>query len=351
MRGLLFVVVVGAAVLAAGTAAAVTDFHTPDFGPTGSPPVASAPCQDRLYCNSFTDHPDVSWYGDGEWRPDGTIGWISTGNTIQTTDELCTMGPVCQPLFDPTNGGSVTRGFAWGIGAGDSWVGSWEILPFQAFLAHVDADCNVISEIRLIDPDTGLGYQYAGLAMDTANGHLWGNLRNDPPGTPSRFVELDINGAVPVVIQGPMIAPWPEGGSIGHGGFEYNERDCTLIAMRQQVGGSPLVGTARVGVFSDLNPTGAGGVAFLAECQINLTAHCTGTGDQANPNHPWGLSVVAGDFLYGIFSEINLDAGCGVPAPPAVSDISFFSLPAYATECRTTAVEPSTWGRVKNSYK
>jgi hypothetical protein len=306
---------------------------------------------DRLYCNSFTEHPDVSWYADGEWL-NGTIGWVSTGNTIQTTDELCGMGPVCQPLFDPTNGGSVTRGFSWGIGAGDFWVGSWEIAPFPALLAHVDADCNVIAEFELIDPDTGLRYQYSGLATDMAHGHLWGNLRNNPAGTPSRFVELDINGAAPVVIQGPMICPWPEGPSQGHGGLEYNENDCTLIAMRQDPGAAPQAGVARIGVFSDVNPAGVGGVAFLNECQINQAAHCTGTTQQADANHPWGISVVASpDFTYVIFSEINLGAACDVPAPPAVSDISFCSLPAYETMCGTIAVEPTTWGRVKNSYR
>jgi hypothetical protein len=353
MRALFSILVVGVAVLAAGTVAAVPDIHTPgEFVPGGTPPVASAPCQDRLYCNSFTEHPDVSWYADGEWRPDGTIGWISTGSTIQTTDELCTMGPVCQPAFDPNNGGSVTRAFAWGIGAGDSWVGSWHFPPNNAKLAHVDAACNVIAEFEILDTDTGLPLQYGGLAMDTANGHLWANLRNNPVGTPSRFIELDINGAGPVILQGPMIAPWPEGPSIGVGGFDYNERDCTLIAMRQDGGNVPNAGTARIAVFKDNLPAGIGGVSFLAECQINLTAHCTGTADQANPNHPWGLAVVGGDFLYAIFSEINLDPGCGVPAAPAVSDVSFVSLPGYESICeKTTAVEPTTWGRVKNSYK
>jgi hypothetical protein len=305
---------------------------------------------DRLYCNSFTEHPDVSWYADGEWRPDGTIGWVSTGGTIQTTDELCGMGPVCAALVDA----SVTRAFAWGIGAGDQWVGTWEIAGFPpAALIHLDADCNEIARFSILDPDTGLNLQYAGLAVDTAHGHIWGNLRNNPAGTPSRFVELDINGAAPVVIQGPMICPWPEGPSIGAGGLEYNENDCTLIAMRQDPGAAPQAGVARIGVFSDVNPAGVGGVAFLNECQINQTAHCTGTTQQADPNHPWGISVVASpDFTYVIFSEINLDAACAVPAAPAVSDISFCSLPGYETLCgETTAVEPTTWGRVKNSYR
>jgi hypothetical protein len=301
---------------------------------------------DRLYCNGFTEHPDVSWYADGEWRADRTIGWVSTGNTIQITDELCGMGPVCQPMFDPTNGGSVTRGFAWGIGAGDFWIGSWEEPPFPAKLAHVDASCDVIAEYELIDPDTGLRYQYAGLAMDTANGHLWGNLRNHPAGTPSRFVELNINSGVPVVIQGPMIAPWPEGPSIGHGGLEYNENDCTLIAMRQDPGATPQAGVARIGVFWDRHPAGESGVVFLNECQIFLSAHCTGTTDQANPNHPWGISVVAPpDFTYVIFSEINLGPPyCDVPTPPAISDLSFSSLPVHEGTCNFSAVEPTTWG-------
>jgi hypothetical protein len=107
--------------------------------------------------------------------------------------------------------------------------------------------------------------------------------------------------------------------------------------MRQDTGNTPLEGTARVGVFEDKG--GVGGVTYVSECQIALTAHCTGTADQGNPNHPWGLAVV-GDLLYGFFSEINLDEACTVPAPPAVSDLTLFSLPPYSIySCRDIPVE------------
>jgi len=354
MRGLLSIFVIGAAVLAAGTVAAVGNNNTADNSDSNAPPpIAGAPCGDRLWCTSFAEEPNTSWWADGEWNPvTHNIGWVATSALVAYTGELCELGPVCDPMIN-----KVTRGFSWDPDAASEeyWVSSWHIPPdFIGALTHVDgASCTIIDDFVGFGPDpgTGLPWQFTGLAADYASGTLWAITRNNPAGTVSRFVEIDISTSPPTIIQGPIVVPWPEGpASSGSAGLEYRASDCTLVVLRQDVGSPPGAGTARVAIFSDDNP----GVSYLGECQINLTAHCTSNNDPTNPNHPWGISVIEADpdFPYAIFSEINLAAGCAVPAAPAVSDLSFVSLPGYESICeKTTAVEPTTWGRVKNSYK
>jgi hypothetical protein len=358
MRGLLSIFVIVAAVMAAGTVAAV-GVNTPDnTGLEALPPIAGAPCGDRLWCTSFAEEPNTSWWADGEWNPalpaDANVGWVATSALVTKTGELCELNALCDPMIN-----KVTRGFCWDPDAasGEYWVSSWHIPPdFSGALTHVDdATCTIINDFVGFgpDPDTGLPWQFTGLATDYASGTIWGITRNNPAGTVTRFVELNPTTNPPTVIQGPIVVPWPEGpASTGAAGLEYRASDCTLVVLRQDVGSPPGAGIARILIFSDNNP----GVSYLGECQISLTAHCTSNNDPTNPNHPWGIAVIESTpgFEYALFSEINLDAACAppTPGPGVVGDLHFVSLPSGVVgECIPTAVEPTTWGAIKNSYK
>jgi hypothetical protein len=287
----------------------------------------------------------MAFVADGEYDPVGLrSGFVTTENTIIIVDNICGT----QSVTDITGldfPGPVTRSFAWGIGGGDSWVGSWNAPGFPPpKLYHLDSSFNTLNAYTFPDPGTGLDMQFSGLAMDRDRGHLWGILRNNPLGTVSRLVELNVNVDPPVVIQGPIDMPWPGGPSaVGSAGLEYNNTNCTLLALQQD---SNNVGQTFLVVVQDVDPAGpSSGVALLGECQLT-NIPCTGSGQ--GTNRPWGISFVEVEPAYVIYSDLNLLAGCQSIGQPA--DFHIVAGPGVSGLC-LTPVTPATWGQIKASYK
>jgi hypothetical protein len=283
---------------------------------------------------------------DGEALPGSAqVGFVTTNNTIVIIDGACAVSGET-PITGPGFPGPVTRSFAWGIGGGDSWVGTWLISGApDPELYHLDGTFTVIDSYTFTDSGTGLPMQISGLAMDVDRGHLWGILRNNPAGTVSRFVEFDVNVDPPVLLQGPIDVPWPGGPSaISSAGLDYNQQECTLVALRQDVNNT---GATSLAVFQDLNPFGPGGVTLLGDCSIP-NVPCTGAG--AGTNRPWGVAVVEGGVPYAIYSDLNLlpDQGCTLIEQPA--DFHFVALPPFTGLC-PLPVSPSTWGQIKARYR
>jgi len=327
-------------VVAAGTSPA-SDILIPGDPYPGEYRSSAASCKDNLHC---IDHTLPSGFiADGEWDPvTQNVGFVTTGNTIVVRDGLCALQGETS-ITGTDFPGPVTRSFAWGIQSGDSWVGSWLVSGAPApKIYHLDGTFNVLNSYSFMDTGTGLDMQCSGLAMDPDRGHLWAILRNNPAGTVSRFVELDVNVDPPVILQGPLDVPWPGGPSaISSAGLEYNSLDCTLLAVRQDVNN---VGATALVVFQDVNPAGAGGVALLDECTIANTP-CTGAG--TGTNRPWGIALIEGQPSYGIFSDLNLAADCMAIEQPG--DFHFISGPNISGQC-ALPVNPSTWGQVKSLY-
>jgi len=342
MRILLALGVLSAAMGTAGSAPASDVNVAGDPWPAPAS-IALAPCTDDVFCGeqALSD----GFIADGEWNTT-----TSQAGFVTTINSIVVVGPLCNTVSvtDITGGdfpGPVTRAFAWGIENGDAWVGTWYSAtgPLLPKLYHLDATFNVIGTYAYPDPLTGLDMQFSGLAMDVTSGHLWGILRNNPAGTISRFVELDVNVDPPVLLQGPIDTPWPGGPSArSSAGLEYSSADCTLIAMRQD---SNNLGETALVAFQDVDPLGtAGGVSLLGDCSI-ATTPCVGAGQASN--RPWGVALVEGDASYIIYSDLNVDAGCAAPVQPI--DFHVIARPQFTGVC-LSPVEPSTWGQIKSRY-
>jgi hypothetical protein len=335
-------VVLGTSVVVAAGQAPASDSHVSGDPQPGVKIMSFGDaCTDNLAC---VEHPLAAGFmADGEWNPvTQLVGFVTTGNTVVVTDGLCAVQGETA-ITGPDFPGPVTRSFAWGNQAGDSWVGSWLVTGFPtAALYHLDGTFTVLNSYIIQDTGTGLEMQISGLAMDHDRGHLWGILRNNPAGTVSRFVEFDVNVDPPVIIQGPLDVPWPGGpSSISSAGLEYNSQDCTLLALRQDVNN---IGATSLVVFQDVDPDGAGGVTLLGECSIANTP-CVGTGMATN--RPWGIALIEGGTSYAIFSDLNLAADCATPEPPI--DLHFITPPPFSGLC-AVAVNPASWGQIKSLY-
>jgi hypothetical protein len=156
-----------------------------------------------------------------------------------------------------------------------------------------------------------------------------------------------VASGTPVLIQGPIPVPWNGGPSaVSSAGLEYNNHDCTIVALRQDANN---LGVTELTVFKDNNPTGLGAPTFLAFCNV-VNTPCTGGGPGSN--RPWGISLVEdpniGDYL--LYDDLNLDAGCAAVVNQAM-DLHVLTLPTYQNQCSVVAVEPSTWGQIKGSYR
>jgi hypothetical protein len=345
MKPLTAVAVLGAAFAANTCSALASDIHLPADRSAGPVLHAAAPCATDMSCGTKT-LPD-GFVADGEWNPTTQLSGFVTTSAVNT---VVVIDGTCQEVSTNTITGAdfpgpITRAFAWGVETGDSWVGSWRIPPAapDPKLYHLDASFNVLAVYSFPDPGTGLDMQFSGLAMDEERGHLWAILRNNPAGTVSRLVEFDISVDPPVILQGPIDAPWPGGASaISSAGLEYRSEDCTLIALRQDANN---LGETSLVTFQDADPAGTTqGVTLLGDCSIENTP-CVGAG--ASSNRPWGIAVVEDAAPHVIYSDLNLDATCGVIEQPA--DFHLVELPPVTGIC-LTPVEPSTWGRIKSRY-
>jgi hypothetical protein len=320
-------------------ATAADDRHVP--GDSYPAPIygGGVPCATNVYCGSSDTALTDGFVADGEYDPvNQRSGFVTTENTILIVDNLCGVQSESD-IIGADFPGPATRSFAWGIGAGDCWVGSWNVTGSSPKLYHLDATFNTIGTYTFPDAGTGLDMQFSGLAMDRDRGHLWGILRNNPAGTFSRLVELDVNVDPPAVLQGPIDVPWPGGASaVGSAGLEYNNADCTLLALQQDAGN---VGATFLVALQDVNPAGAGGVTLLGECQIANTP-CTGAGQ--GTNRPWGITLIDGPPAYAVFSDLNLQGDCASIDQPA--DFHLIEGPAVTGIC-ASPVTPSTWGQIK----
>jgi len=335
------------AIVAAGSAAAADDRHLPG-DPFPAAAYGGAPlCASDVFCGSYTL--TDGFVADGEFDPiNQRVGFVTTLDTIIILNTTCgtpSESDITGPDFPgPGQVFPAVRSFAWGLGAGDCWVGSWNVTNSTPKLYHLDASFNTLNSYSFPDPATGLNMQFSGLALDRDRGHLWGILRNNPAGTNGRFVELDINVDPPVVLQGPIDVPWPGGVSaIGSAGLEYDNTNCTILALQQDSGN---IGQTFLVAFQDLDPTGtSGGVSRLGECQVSNTP-CVGGGQSTN--RPWGIALVDGPPAYVIFSDLNVQADCGTIDQPA--DFHVVELPVVSGTC-AAPVTPSTWGQIKANYR
>lgn len=343
MRALLAIFSAVAA-LAPAASILASDLHIPgdpDPDAMPGPARAGALCTGDQWC---VNHSLAQGFvADGEWIPNlPSAGFVTTNNTIVMLDGGCSVlgETAILGLGTPS---PVTRGFAWGIQGGDSWLGSWLVQGGPApKLYLLDPGFAVLAEYEFQDSGTGLAMQISGLAMDSDRGHLWAILRNNPVGTVSRFVEFDVNVDPPVILQGPIDVPWPGGpSSISSAGLEYNGQDCTLLALRQDANN---VGQTSLVIFQDLNPQGGGGVALVGDCSI-ANQPCTGAG--TGPNRPWGVALVEGVTSMVIYSDLNVLSDCAMIEQPA--DFHTIGLPPFSGQC-AVPVDPSTWGRIKSRY-
>jgi hypothetical protein len=338
----LYAVAVLGAALAVTCPVLASDIHLPADPSPSTGFKALDPCADDVYCADKTL--SEGFLADGEWNPSTQLaGFVSTINSVVIVNDLCQEVSTTD-ITGADFPGPLTRGFAWGIDGGDSWVGSWRDPAFfpDPKLYHLDASFAVIAIYGYPDPGTGLDMQFSGLAMDEDRGHLWAILRNNPAGTLSRFVEFDINVDPPVILQGPIDVPWPGGPSaVSSAGLEYRSEDCTILALRQDANN---LGDTSLVTFQDEDPSAAGGVTLLGDCSIANTP-CVGAGQSSN--RPWGIALFEGAAPYAIYSDLNLDASCGVIEQPA--DFHVIGLPPFTGVC-LIPTEPSTWGQIKSRY-
>ena len=309
---------------------------------------ASAPCSDDLFCGDIPAADTTAFYADGEWDPvSGNCGWVSTSETVAFTNSICGYINTCTLNGFPFNtNGTIPRSFAYGL-SGDYWIGTWTGAPDPESINHLSSSCQTIASFVIDDPDIATNYQISGLALDRANNHLWAITRNNPAGTLSRFVEFNIASGTPVVIQGPIPVPWNGGPSaVSSAGLEYNNRDCTIVALRQDANN---VGVTELTVFKDNNPAGVGAPTLLAYCNVQ-NAPCTGVGPGSN--RPWGIALIndpgLGDYV--LYNDLNLNAACAAQAVGPPIDLHILTLPPYENACDVVAVEPSTWGKIKSDY-
>jgi len=348
----LFAVAVG--VLMSSAAFAVLDIQNPGDPGTGVlVPDTLVPCTDDIYCSDYTEAAG-GYVADGEWNPVTNVSaFMSTGGVVVVRNELC--GPVGEIFPTGTSfDNSVPRGFAWDRdpASGKFWVGSWsDVCPNPTSfigIIHMDATGQEIMGWSYAD-DPRLapqcGAQCSGLAMDYATGRMWAMLRNNPGGVTSKFACFDTS--VPDNVRPPLLGVWEvqwNGGpsSVGSASLEYQASDCTIVALRQD---SNNLGVTELTKFQDVgiaNPT------LLGYCQL-VNTPCVGAGQTTN--RPWGFSLSEDPNFgaYGIFTDLNLSVGCANIIQPA--DFHIIALPQFTGQCGTTAVEPTTWGQIKNEYK
>jgi hypothetical protein len=332
----------GAFLITADPTAAKDERHSPgDPYPVPIRAFAGEVCTDDLFCSA--DTLEAGFVADGEFDPSNQrCGFVTTNNTIIVVNTVCATQSETAITGDDFPG-PATRSFAWGLGSGDSWMGTWNVPGFTPKLYHLDGNFNVIGTFNFPDSGTGLDMQFSGLALDRDRGHLWGILRNNPAGTNARLVELDINVEPPLVIQGPIDVPWPGGPSaIGSAGLEYNNGDCTLLALHQDTNN---VGATLLVSLQDVDPAGpASGVTLLGSCQITNTP-CVGGG--TTTNRPWGLALVDGPPSYVIFSDLNVQGDCATIDQPI--DFHIVAGPQVTGQC-LLPVTQSTWGQIKAGY-
>jgi len=310
-----------------------------DGGGSGEiPQGARAACAPEALCGTVGPLVNTHWIADGEWEPTlDLLGFVTvdaTSSSIVFMDpNTCTTFFTCNPSVFTTS----YRAFTWGINGGDMWVSGWNE---PVLLYHLDVGCNQIAVFNIA------GLQIAGLAMDYANGHLWAMQRSPVGGPNSNLLEFDITSGIPELIQGPIPVSWGGAGpGIGSAGLEYDKTTCSIVALRQD---SNNVGVSFIEVFADLDPSGPGGVAYLANCDITTSQFCTGPGTFVN--HPWGLALKenAAPDRKVIITDIDLVAGCGIPGPGAGPiDFHYYPLPAAPPACAATSVETATWGQIK----
>lgn len=345
----LFAVAVG--VLMSSTAFAVRDVQ--NWGDPG-PATASqslVACTDDIFCSNFTE-PGGGFIADGEWNPVSNVsGFITTSGILLLVNEIC--GEVGQILpAGPSFDNSVPRGFAWDKdpASGKFWVGSWaDVCPNPTSfvgIIHMDATGAEIGGYTY--PQGGVcGTQPSGIAMDYSNGHMWLILRNSPSGTISKFMLLDTNvpdGTAPVFL-GIWDVAWEDGTGQGSSGMEYRASDCTLIVNRQDFA---TTGVAKLYSFQDV---GVAAPTYLGHCDYNNLS-CVNVAGSTAINHPWGISVSEDPNFpggYVIFTDLNRAVGCATLLQPM--DLHIIALPQVTGQCGTTAVEPATWGQIKNNYK
>jgi len=298
-------------------------------------------CAPEALCGSVGPYPQTHWIADGEWEPTlDLVGFCTvdaaSSSIVFMDPNSCTTFTTCTPAAFATS----YRAFAWGINGGDMWVSGWNP-PVALF--HLDFTCNLIQQFDL-------GVEIAGLAMDFANGHLWAMRRSPVGGNTSALLEYNITSGTPVLIQGPLTVNWGGGSpGLGSAGLEYDNSTCSIIALRQD---TDNVGLSSIEVFADLDPTGAGGILWLNNCTITTTQQCAGPGNFIN--HPWGLAVKenAAPNHKVIITDIDLVAGCAIPGPGAGPiDLHYYPLPNAIPTCGATAVEPTSWGRIKALHK
>lgn len=345
---------VAAGLLLSTAAFAVLDVENPgDSGPIGGGvPDALVPCADDIYCGDAAGT-TTGFVADGEWNPSTNAnGFMTTEGTLTLVDPICVGLGVILNLGGPSFDNSIPRGFCWDKDPanGKLWVGSWaDASPPTTFVGiiHMDITGAEIASFAIPDPRTGMPIQPSGLAMDYSTGHMWAMLRNNPLGTNSAFMLLDTNvpdNVQPVVLFGPCDVAWGPAApaNVGSAGLEYLQEDCTIIALRQD---SNSLGICELYKFQDLGATCPTQVGF---CNI-VNVPCTGAGPSVN--RPWGVSVPVDPSFgpYAIYSDISLGVGCtGIGQP---NDLHVVALPPVSGQCGTTAVEPTTWGKIKSDYR
>ena len=312
-----------------------------DGNATGEPaPAALVNCAPGDLCGLLGPYANTHWIADGEWEP--TLDLFGFVSVDATTSRIIVVDPnTCGEVFacDPAFATSY-RAFAWGTQGGDMWVSGWNP-PVQLF--HFDLTCGLIAQFDV-------GIEIAGLAMDFANGHLWAMQRSPVGGPNSALWEYDVTTGTPVLIQGPITVNW--GGTtpgIGSAGLEYDNSNCSIVALRQD---SNNVGRSSIVVFFDLDPGGAGGVLWLASCDIVTTQFCQGAGTFIN--HPWGIAVrdTGPTDRRVVITDIDLIDACAIPpAGGGPIDLHYYAVPPSLAFCLTTAVEPTTWGQIKTMHK
>ena len=307
-------------------------------GSGGIPQSSRAACAPEALCGLVGPMVNTHWIADGEWEP--TLDLLGFVTVDATSSSVVFMDPAtCATFFTcaPSVFTTSYRAFAWGMNGGDMWISGWNE---PVLLYHLDVACNQIAVFNIS------GLQIAGLAMDYANGHLWAMERSPVGGQNSRLWEFDINSGVPELIQGPYFVNWGGGApGIGSAGLEYDNTTCSIVALRQD---SNNVGVSFIEVFADLDPGGAGGIAYLANCDITTSQFCQGSGTFIN--HPWGMALKdnASPDRKVIITDIDLVAACGIPGPGAGPiDFHYYPLTDAPPSCAATSVESVTWGQIK----
>jgi predicted secreted hydrolase len=139
--------------------------------------------------------------------------------------------------------------------------------PFTT-IYHVDGSGNELGSFLVED------YGIVGLAYDSDNDHLWCIARGDP----DMFLEYDVSGPQPAIIQGPFQAP-EFSTADGAAGLEYDEAENAVVAIDAN--------TKDLFYFCDDDPDYSGppgpgepGVSLVTSCVLSY--------------EPWGVALDKG---------------------------------------------------------